>query len=84
LGFKSLKRHNLTDNMKKKKKKKKKKNNNNYNKKKNNNKVKSKPLELFELTGKILFTNYLKKLNFFNDLQTASGGRESLLNWLTG
>jgi hypothetical protein len=48
VGLKSLKSLNLTNgypNKKKKKKKKKKKNN-------NNNKVKSKPLELFELAGK--------------------------------
>jgi hypothetical protein len=47
VGLKSLKSLNLTNGYPNKNKKKKKKKNNN-----NNNKVKSKPLELFELAGK--------------------------------
>jgi hypothetical protein len=48
VGLKSLKSLNLTNGYPNKNKKNKKKNNNNN----NNNKVKSKPLELFELAGK--------------------------------
>jgi hypothetical protein len=47
VGLKSLKSLNLTNGYPNKNKKKKNNNNNN-----NNNKVKSKPLELFELAGK--------------------------------
>jgi hypothetical protein len=51
VGLKSLKSLNLTNGYPNKNKKKKNNNNNN-----NNNKVKSKPLELFELAGKNLFS----------------------------
>jgi hypothetical protein len=49
VGLKSLKSLNLTNGYPNKNKKKKNNNNNNNN---NNNKVKSKPLEFFELAGK--------------------------------
>jgi hypothetical protein len=51
VGLNSLKNINLTNVYPNKKKKKKKK------KKKNNNKVKSKPLELYELAGKYSVSN---------------------------
>jgi hypothetical protein len=64
VGLKSLKSLNLTNGYPNKNKKK----NNN---KKNNNKVKSKPLELFELAGK---KSLLKK--FKNIAKLLEGGRE--------